>query len=336
MMGAAVAAVLAGCRRDERPVTPQVLKPAKAPHPATQPTVVAPATGPSDYIIDIHQHTNYMGRTDAQLIEHQRRMGVSLTFLLPAGTSVVSKSTNNGVSNGLEAKAGGNESCRNLALAHPDSYRFGANEVSDLPNARQEIIKYLDLGAVIIGEQKFNVDVAAPEMQSLYELAAERQIPILMHFQYQRFNTGFEHFWKVLEKNPKTTFIGHAQTFWSNIDKDEVKNQKMLYPKTKVNPGGLTDQYLTKYPNLYADMSAGSGLNALVRDEPHAKWFLEKHQDKIIYGSDCADKIGRGPVCQGWLTIQELKKLASTDVQRKIFSGNAKKLFRLKREDVKK
>jgi hypothetical protein len=36
-------------------------------------------------VIDIHQHTNYSGRTDEQLIAHQRAMGIAKTVLLPAG-----------------------------------------------------------------------------------------------------------------------------------------------------------------------------------------------------------------------------------------------------------
>ena len=65
------------------------------------------------------------------------------------------------------------------------------------------------------------------------------------------------------------------------------KNQKDMYPKGKVTPGGWTDRYLADYPNMYADMSAGSGLNALIRDEEHARGFIERHQDKLLYGSDC-------------------------------------------------
>jgi len=58
--------------------------------------------------------------------------------------------------------------------------------------------------------------------------------------------------------------------------------------------------------------------------------FLERHQDKILYGSDCADTIGRGPGCQGAQTIAALRRLApSKAVERKILFENAKKLFRL-------
>src|SRR4051812_11325511 len=62
-------------------------------------------------IIDIHQHTNYGGRSDEQLLAHQRAMGITTSILLPAGRPVISASTHEGVSNGLQAKCTGNEAC---------------------------------------------------------------------------------------------------------------------------------------------------------------------------------------------------------------------------------
>jgi predicted TIM-barrel fold metal-dependent hydrolase len=289
-----------------------------------------PASAPAEPVIDIHQHTHYMGRTDAEFLEHQKRMGVSLTVLLPAGANVQTVSTHEGKSNGLAAQAGGNESCYALAKQYPNLFRFGANEVSDLPQVHDEIAKYLKLGAIVVGEQKFNVDVDDPRIEPVFEVAGEFNVPVLLHFQYEMYNKGYERFWKVLEKFPKVIFIGHAQTFWANIDKDYL-NPKDLYPKGHVTPGGITDQYLTHYPNFFGDMSAQSGLNAMLRDEPHAREFIDRHQDKLMFGSDCADRIGRGPVCQGWLTIREIRKLASSKtVERKLLCENAKKLLRLK------
>src|SRR5882724_4368533 len=58
-----------------------------------------PATAPADPIIDIHQHTNYSGRTDDQLLRHQRAMGVTQTILLPAGSPVNRPSTHDGKTN---------------------------------------------------------------------------------------------------------------------------------------------------------------------------------------------------------------------------------------------
>ena len=90
-----------------------------------------------------------------------------------------------------------------------------------------------------------------------------------------------------------------------------------------------TDRLLTDYPNMYGDLSAGSGLNALNRDENFSRDFLERHQDKLLYGSDCNDVIGRGPGCQGAQTIAAVRRLApSKSIERKLLYENAKKMFR--------
>jgi len=280
-------------------------------------------------VIDIHQHTNYSGRTDEQLVTHQRAMGITLTILLPSGRKVSYGSTYYGFSNGLQAETTGNEACHELAKKYPKEFIAGANEVPDHPEAVQEIEKYLKLGAPVIGEQKFGIECDSPGMQKIYALAQAYSVPVLMHWQYGMYNRGFERFHKMLEKFPKVNFIGHAQTWWANIDKDH-KDQNVLYPKTKVTPGGLTDRLLSDYPNMYGDMSAGSGLNSMLRDEGQARAFLERHQDKLLYGSDCNDSVGHGAACQGAQTIETIRRLApDKKVERKILYSNAKKLFRL-------
>ena len=280
-------------------------------------------------IIDIHQHTHYGARTDQQLLAHQRNMGITLSILLPAGRVVNKPSTHNGESNGLQAKCTGNDACYEFAKAHPKEFLFAANEVPDEPDAVKEVEKYLKLGAVAIAESKFGVECDSPEIQKLYQLAEAYNVPMLMHWQFKWYNYGFERFYKMLEKYPKVNFIGHAQTWWANIDKD-YKNWSELYPHGKVTPGGITDRYLRDYPNMYGDLSAGSGLNSLLRDEDHTREFLKRHQDKLLYGSDCVDTIGRGPGCQGAQTIAALKRMAgSKEVERKLLYENSKKLFRL-------
>lgn len=281
-------------------------------------------------IIDIHQHIHYHERTDEQMLAHQRAMGITTTILLPAGRPVNSASTHNGISNGLQAEAGGSAECYCFAQKHPKEFLFGANNVPDLPDAIPEIEKYLKLGALIIGESKFGVECDSPEMQKIYQLAEAYNVPVLMHWQHKMYNYGFDRFYKMLEKYPKVNFIGHAQTWWANIDKN-YKDQAVLYPKGPVTPGGITDRYLSDYPNMFGDLSAGSGLNALTRDEDHAKQFLERHQDKLLYGSDCEDASGLASSgCTGAQDIAEVRRLAPTkQVERKLLYENAKRLFRL-------
>lgn len=272
---------------------------------------------PAEPIIDIHQHTNYSGRTNKQLIAHQKTMGVTRTVLLPAGSMY-----------GLDAGCGGNDTVVALVREYPKEYAFFANEVADLPGARDEIERCLKLGAIGIGEQKFRVACDSKHIQTLAALAQEYGVPMLMHFQHGAYNVGIERMHKTLEKFPRVTFFGHAQTWWANIDRN--CKQEILYPTGKVTAGGITDRLLTDYPNMFGDFSAGSGLNALQRDEDHARAFIERHQDKLMFGSDCNDQFGQGPGCQGAQIIAAIRRLApSKTIERKILYENAKRLLKL-------
>jgi len=267
-------------------------------------------------IIDIHQHTHYAGRTDEELIAHQERMGITKTILLPAGSKF-----------GLAAEAYGNDSVLELTRRSPGRFAFFANEVADLPEAPQVIERYLKQGAIGIGEQKFHVDADSTYIGKLAEIAQQYRVPMLLHFQHETYNLGLDKFHKILERYPKVAFIGHAQTWWGNIGTES--RQEDLYPKGKVVPGGITDRYLSDYPNMYGDLSAGSGLNALLRDEDHARAFLKRHQNKLLYGSDCNDKVGFGEKCSGAKCIEALRKLADEVVLEKILYRNASALLRL-------
>lgn len=280
-------------------------------------------------IIDIHQHAGYSGRSDAALVAHQRAMGATTTVLLPAGRPVISASTHEGVANGLQAQCLGNEACFRLARAHPKAFAFGANEVPDIQDATREIERYLRRGARVIAEQKFGVECDSADMQRLYQLARAHRVPVLMHWQFQMYNYGFERFYTMLEQYPTVSFLGHAQTWWGNIDRNH-RDQTVMYPKGPVAAGGLTDRYLGDYPNMYGDLSAGSGLNALTRDEDFTRDFLVRHQDKLLFGSDCTDAVGTGPACQGAQTIAAIRRLsANKGIERKLLHDNARKLFRL-------
>lgn len=294
--------------------------------PATASQVLAEHS--KEPVIDIHQHTGYLHRADPLLVAHQRKMGVTKTILLPAGSQVTRPSTHEGKSNGLAAKVTGNDAAVALAKKYPNEFYFGVNEVTDLPCAQQELEKYLKLGAIVIGEQKFMVPCDSEHVWKIAEVAREYNVPMLMHFEHNRYNLGIENFHRTLEKFPDVKFIGHAQTWWGNIDK--CHKQTVLYPRTKVTPGGITDKLLSNYPNLYGDLSAGSGLNSMLRDEEHAKEFLSRHQDQLLYGSDCPDSDGQSKGCRGHVIMRTVKRLASCkSIERKILHENSQKLFKI-------
>jgi uncharacterized protein len=268
-------------------------------------------------IIDIHQHTNYSGRTDDQLIAHQNAMGVTTTVLLPAGKFY-----------GLDAACGGNDTCRSLVGYRSDRFVYFANEIPYLAEAEATIRNYLKLGAKGIGEQKFRVTSDSGHLAKIAKIAEEFNVPILLHFWDGDYNMEYDRFWKTLEAFPKVNFIGHAQSFWANIDKNNKPGA--LYPTGPVTAGGISDRYLADYPNMYADMSAGSGLRALLRDEEHYKGFMQRHQNKLLFGSDCNDTLGRGPGCIGAQMIAAIRRLApSKAIERKLLFENARKLLKL-------
>lgn len=279
-----------------------------------------------EFIIDIHQHVNYHGRQNDAMIAHQRTMRVSKSVLLPAGTEMTRSTTHNGKSNGLAARVFGTEAAARVATQYPDQFVYFANEIPDLETTKTELEKWLKRGARGIGEQKFNIDCDSREMRLIYDIAKEFQVPVLIHFQHNTYNLGFERFHKILESYPTVNFFGHAQTWWGNIDAKHVPTD--LYPKSKVTPGGLTDRYLSDYPNMFGDMSAGSGLNALTRDLEHAAAFLHRHQDKLCYASDCADVEGQGDKCSGAKQRDVIRRLVpEPEVRAKIFASNARRVI---------
>jgi predicted TIM-barrel fold metal-dependent hydrolase len=268
-------------------------------------------------IIDIHQHTHYHGRSDEDLFRHQNAMGVTTTVLLPAGRYY-----------GLDAQCGGNESVQKLAGRFPKSFVYFANELPYLKEADAVIRKGLNNGAIGIGEQKFRVLADSNHLARIASIAKEFNVPILLHFYDGDYNMELQRFHKILEKFPTVNFIGHAQTWWGHID--QKHDPAVVYPKGRVTSGGLTDRLLSDYPNMFGDLSAGSGLNALTRDPEHTAEFIKRHQNKLLFGSDCQDVDGRGANCTGAQIMSLVRVHAGTkEIERKIFYENAKRILRL-------
>lgn len=167
------------------------------------------------------------------------------------------------------------------------------------PEAEERLTKAVKAGAIGLGELKSHEAAAGPELRRMYALAAELDAPILIHFQEVphtptegTFSTGFKEFEAMLKAYPKTRFIGHADAFWANVSADYANDS--AYPAGKIKPGGITDKLLSDYANLFADLSANSGNNALSRDPEFTGPFLKRHESKLIFGSDCSCADGKG------------------------------------------
>lgn len=278
----------------------------------------AAASSAAEPIIDVHQHVQYSGRSDEALVRHQRTLGVTTSVLMPSGDR----------GEGHPGGSGEHAAVVALCREHPGEFVFFANELPDHPDAVKSVERQLRAGAIGIGEQKFRIDCDSPQLWRLAEVAREFDVPILLHFQDGVYNRHIERFARTLEKFPTVKFIGHAQAWWANIDQKHVPGTN--YPRGLVTPGGLTDRYLSDYPNCHAEISAGSGNNAIVRDEDHYRGFIRRHADKLMYGSDCSESTGRAPVCFAARTLDAVRRLSpNKEVERKILYENARRLLKL-------
>jgi uncharacterized protein len=218
------------------------------------------------------------------------------------------------------------------------------------PDAEHVLAQAVKDGAQGFGEMKFHVAADGPELRRIYSVAADLRVPILIHFQEVdhfpnegTWGTGYaKTFESILKAYPKTTFIGHADAFWANVSAD-YRNDA-AYPAGPIARGGVTDKWLGDYPNLFADLSANSGNNAMSRDSEFTADFLKRHRNKLIFGSDCACSDGHGggvsqnnnPAasrmsgkCVARETLGLLKRTTSPDIFKQIVWDNAHTLLKI-------
>jgi uncharacterized protein len=188
-------------------------------------------------------------------------------------------------------------------------------------------------GALGMGEMKFHVPLDSPEMDRIYKLAEEVNLPVLCHIEHRWYTPGIENLEKVLKRYPKMNFIGHAQTWWGHISAD--LNPTDLYPKGPIKPGGLIERLLADYSNVYGDLSADSGLNAITRDPDFAPGFLDRHYRKLVWGSDCDCRDGKGGgtrngYCIAGRSLAALRRYVTDKAKlRRILYENAAELLKL-------
>lgn len=186
--------------------------------------------------------------------------------------------------------------------------------------------RYVEAGAKGFGEHKTGVPIDHPKNMELYRACGELGLPVLFHLDTHR-NTdapGLPGLAHALEAFPQTNFIGHAQGWWASISGGVTADQLQRYPEGKVAPGGAIDALMDRYPNIYGDLSAGSGLNAIIRDADFGREFVIRRQDRLLFGTDYLEP-GQG-VRQ--FEVYDGFDLPG-DVQRKVFRDNARRLMGL-------
>lgn len=251
----------------------------------------APTEKPASHegLIDCHLHINHYDRSIEDTIRHMDATGTARAFILP-----------------LETGEGGvvlhSETVLHAFHKYPDRVIPFCQSDVRRPDVLERIKAYHLLGCRGIGEQKEHVPLADKRVEAVIALCDELDWPITIHFQDGPggYNQGIdEHLETYLKRYRRVRIIGHAQSWWSHISADVPPPEKTLYPTGPVKPGGLIDRLMSDYPNLYADMSAGSGYGALSRDEDFTAGFLQRHRKQILYGSDCPCRDGAGENFKG-------------------------------------
>jgi hypothetical protein len=69
-------------------------------------------------------------------------------------------------------------------------------------------------------------------------------------------------------------------------DAPKDKEGRNSWGDGKVINGGRIPELFSKYPNLYGDLSANSGGQAIMRDSKFGLDFLEKYSDRLFFATD--------------------------------------------------
>ncbi len=235
-----------------------------------------------------------------------------------------------------------NEEMEHIAKSNPDSFywccnfdpRMGKN--SETTDFSYFLNYYKERGAVGVGELTANLYVDDPLMDNFFYHCGECDMPVIIHLTPKNGGDygiidemGLYRIEKMLKKHPKLKIVGHSQYFWRDIS-ENVATEKSVYASGKVN-GGRVAELLRNYPNLFCDLSAGSGFNALNRDPDHAYRFIEEFSDRLMYGTDiCRAK--QETKLAAWLDESYANGMITRENYVKICRGNAIKVFNLKNE----
>lgn len=272
-------------------------------------------------MIDFHAHMGRLYRegypekhylTAAQLVDRMNRDGVDISVLLP-----------------LESPEGSwgwllTEECVAARDEFPD--RLIAFMCIDPRYPRVEelfdvcVEKY---GCKGFGEHVPGMAFDDPRCKVIYRKCHEYGMPIDVEIGgVCTDEPGLPRLEACLKEFPNCIFVGHGPGFWANISAEDVNMYG--YPSEPVVSGGALDRLMAEYDNLYADLSAGSGWNAISRDPEFFDGFIERNWQRLMYGSDIMFASHEIPQVE-WM--HELQ--VAPEVHYAIAQGNARRLLKL-------
>jgi predicted TIM-barrel fold metal-dependent hydrolase len=290
--------------------------------------------------IDIHVHTRKVpgpqrnGKqpyaTPEQLLERYDKLGIEQAVLLPGGSPECAHQPQS-IDEILEIceKYPG----RFIPFMNVDPRSIGNHWEADLGII---ISHYKKLGCKGIGEVTANLWFLDPLVQNLFKHAEQYELPLTFHIGHKPGgcyglidNPGLGQLEESLKRFPKLKFFGHSQAFWAEMAPLKHHSDREGYPDYPIEEEGAVPKLFRKYPNLYGDLSAGSGCNALKRDPAYAVKFLTEFQDRLFFGTDICVPDTPTPLVDFLLELRESGKLPDA-IFDKIAKSNAVRVLNLK------
>ncbi len=282
-------------------------------------------------LIDAHNHPNWHGYNAERILKNMDEQGIDQMWLFTweAPEDEYDPSYHKALPpTGICIPL---EDVLQVGREAPDRFVLGYMPHPKRPDAIDRLKAAVEIhGIRVASELKVRLPFDDPDAIRLYRACGEMGLPITIHLDYPidhgsgdypRPNWWYGGSIEALERAivacPSTVFIGHAPGFWAHISGDD-RYAAEFYPKGPVMPGGKVPEMMRVYDNLYVDLSAGSALTAISRDEAFGKGFLIEFQDKVLFARDYFDT-----ALMDYLQSLDLPEAAFD----KIKSGNAVKLL---------
>ncbi len=289
--------------------------------------------------IDIHVHTRGIPgpprgakpayATPEQLLARYEAIGVERAVLLP------------GVSPECAYSPQSNEEIIAIAEEHPGRFIPFCNidpramtNSGDAPLG--DILRfYRDRGCKGIGEVTANLPILDPRVQNLFKHVEATGFPLTFHISAQLGGMyglydepGLPQLERSLQLFPKLIFFGHSQSFWAEMGRLDTPADRYGYPRYPIREEGVVPKLMRRYPNLYGDLSAGSGCNAIQRDRAYGISFLNEFQDRLLFGTDICAPDTPTPLVDYLLDLRASGEI-SEDVFQKVARRNAIHILKL-------
>ena len=227
---------------------------------------------------------------------------------------------------------------RKICQIFPDRYAWMcAVDPKGREPVYDRLARFKEQGAIGVGELTCNRRLDDPFLQELFAAAEKLELPVTIHmspevgYSYGVVDDpGLPMLEEVLKKFPRLNILGHSQTFWIEMSADAPTDRegRNSWGEGKIVPGGRVPALFEKYPNLWGDLSANSGGNAIMRDEEFGLWFLETYADRLFFATDMVNTDMVFPL-GGWLDEMVSAGKLSRSAYEKICFGNAQRVFGL-------